>query len=64
MKPEEVIKGLECCQTQYNRTCDECPYRIYKTHGISVKTCDLRMRADVLDMLNLLIKLAKVDWSE
>ena len=29
---KEIIKGLECCQTQYNRKCGECPYKKYMNH--------------------------------
>ena len=52
MTDNEIIKALECCQTEYDRNCKECPYERYKTHYISTITCSSRMRADLLDLIN------------
>jgi hypothetical protein len=51
MSKEEIIKGLECCQTQYNRKCGECPYKKYMAAAISVETCDSRLKADLLKLI-------------
>ena len=51
MSKAEIIKGLECCQTQYNRKCGECPYKKYMAAAISVETCDSRLKADLLKLI-------------
>lgn len=51
MKDNEIIKALECCQTEYARNCKECPYERYKTHYISATTCSSQMRKDLLDLI-------------
>ena len=51
MNKAEIIKGLECCQTRYNRNCSECPYKIYMSAAVSVETCDSRLRADLLRLI-------------
>lgn len=56
MTHEQIFKGLECCQTQYNKNCADCPYRIYKTHAISGKTCSSRMLEEALIMVRDLLK--------
>lgn len=48
----EIKKGLECCQTEYERNCKECPYAKYKKTYITVDTCSSRLRKDVLDFTN------------
>ena len=52
MKDNEIMKALECCQTQYNRNCAECPYEKYKKSYISTVTCESEMRKDLLDFIN------------
>lgn len=56
MTKEEIMKGLECCQTTYMRKCDSCPYNFYKTKQISVKSCDSFLKADLLDLMKELLK--------
>ena len=51
MNKEEIIKGLECCQTQYSRKCGECPYKKYMSAAINIETCDSRLRADLLKLI-------------
>ena len=51
MNRDEIIKGLECCQTRYNRKCGECPYKKYMSAAISVETCESRLRADLLKLI-------------
>ena len=51
MIKQEIIKGLECCQTQYNRKCGECPYKIYMSRAITVETCDSKLKADLLNLI-------------
>ena len=52
MTDKEIIKALECCQTQYARNCKDCPYERYQTHYISTTTCSSQMRKDLLDLVN------------
>lgn len=53
MKDNEIIKGLECCQTEYDRKCKQgCPYMQFQKKCISVDTCSSRLRADLLDLIN------------
>ena len=52
MTATEIKKGIECCQTQYERNCKECPYDKYKKHYITVDTCSSRLRKDVLELFN------------
>ena len=54
MTQTEIIKGLECCQTKYDKRCEECPYKILKTHHISVKSCSSFMLEDVLELVRAL----------
>ena len=56
MTREEIMKGLECCQTKYNKNCDECPYKILKTHHVSVKPCSSFMLEDVLGLMEELLE--------
>lgn len=49
---EQIVKALECCQTQYNRNCEECPYEKCKKAYISVVTCESEMRKDLLAFIN------------
>ena len=51
MKDNEIIKGLECCQPQYEKNCEECPYAKHKKHYISVINCSSLMRKDLLDLI-------------
>ena len=44
----EIIKALECCQTKYNRNCEECPYKNLRKTYISIVTCESEMRKDLL----------------
>ena len=30
MTKEEIMKGLECCQTKYDKRCKECPIKFLK----------------------------------
>ena len=53
---QEIIKGLECCQTQYTRDCTNCPYEKHKKHYISTTTCDSILRKDLLLLINELTK--------
>ena len=52
MKDSEIIKGLECCQPQYEKNCEECPYAKHKKHYISGINCGSLMRKDILDLIN------------
>lgn len=52
MIDKEIIKALECCQTQYAKNCKDCPYEKYKKPYISTTTCSSQMRADLLDLIN------------
>lgn len=52
MTDNEIIKALECCQTQYAKNCEKCPYERYKKPCISAITCSSQMRADLLDLIN------------
>ena len=49
---EQIIKALECCQTQYDRNCYECPYGRHRTRSISVITCSSILRKDLLSLVN------------
>ena len=48
----DIAKGLECCQTAYDRNCDECPYKIYQTSYISASPCTAELRKDLLGFVN------------
>lgn len=52
MSDKEIIKGLECCQTEYCRNCKECPYDKFKSHSISSVSCESRLREDLLHFVN------------
>jgi hypothetical protein len=53
MTDNEIIKALECCQTEYERKCKQgCPYMQFQKKCISVDTCSSRLRADLLDLIN------------
>ena len=52
MEQNDIIKALECCQTQYDRNCYECPYERHKTRSISVITCESILRKDLLSLIN------------
>jgi hypothetical protein len=51
MDKEEIIKGLECCQTRYNRKCYECPYMKYKSRAITISDCSSELRKDLLKLI-------------
>jgi hypothetical protein len=51
MTPEQIIKGLECCQTQYNKNCEQCPYKNNKKHYISAITCESILKSDLLKLI-------------
>ena len=52
MTDNKIIKALECCQTEYNRNCKECPYEKSKARYISTVTCSSRMRKHLLEFVN------------
>ena len=56
MTREEIMKGLECCQTQYNKTCEECPYKNHKTPYISAVPCSHFLLADAFGLMKELLK--------
>ena len=51
MNDNEIIKALECCQTEYARSCKNCPYKKHQTACISTTSCSSRMRKDLLDLI-------------
>lgn len=51
MEREQIIKALECCQTEYERNCQECPYEVHKKRYISVVTCGSMLRQDLLTLI-------------
>ncbi len=46
MTDKKIIKALECCQTSYDKRCEECPYQNYKF------ICNNKMKKDALDLIN------------
>ena len=63
MKDSDIIKGLECCQTEYERKCKECPYSRFKKHYITIDTCSSRLRADLLQLIKRLsTNPAEIRW--
>ena len=56
MTREEIMKGIECCKTMYDKKCSECPYKILKTHHISVKPCSSFMLEDVFGLMEELLE--------
>ena len=56
MTREEIMKGLECCQTKFCKKCNECPYEIFKSHYISTISCSSLMMADALVLMKELLK--------
>lgn len=37
MTEEQIVKGLYCCQTVYERKCEICPYSIFKKNIFLLK---------------------------
>jgi hypothetical protein len=54
MTEEQIIKGLYCCQTTYERKCEVCPYSNFKKAYVSIETCESKMKADVLNLITKL----------
>jgi hypothetical protein len=54
MTEEQIVKGLYCCQTVYERKCEICSYSIFKKKYISIETCESKMKADVLNLVTKL----------
>ena len=48
---EEIIKGLECCQTRYDRKCGKCPYKNLRSRAVTVWDCSSELRKDLLKFI-------------
>ena len=54
MQDSDIIKDLDCCQTEYERNCEEYPYSRFKKNYITIDTCSSRLHTDLFQLVKRL----------